>query len=140
MPGRPCTPEARAANDPASAEADGHRHRVGLGVDQSGYLGLLRFFGSLALAALHASVSRRAALYGFHRQRVSIRPSRTKAAEAGPEPISGALGSGTIRTVRIGSFVKMSSATVPPCPRRKCRLAVLNRCFDVSMQGTLTSR
>ena len=34
MPGRPCTPEAGAATDPASASVDGHGHQFRRGVDQ----------------------------------------------------------------------------------------------------------
>ena len=73
MPARPCTPESGAVNDFASAHVAGHGHRFRLGVDQPDYLRLLRFFDSFARAVLHASVTRRAAYYGFHRQLVSIR-------------------------------------------------------------------
>ena len=82
MPGRPCTPEAGAANDPGNADADGHRHRLRLGGDQPDYVRLLRLFDSFARAALHASVTRRAAHYGFHRQLVSIQSDRRQ-----PKPI-----------------------------------------------------
>ena len=68
MPGRPCAPEAGAAKDLAIADADGHRHRFRLGVDQRDYVRLLRCFASFVRAALHASVTRKAALYGFHPQ------------------------------------------------------------------------
>lgn len=74
MPDLPCTPEAGAVNGPASADVAGHWHRFRLGMDQPGYLRLLRFFASFARAGLHASVTRRAAYYGFHPQLVSIRP------------------------------------------------------------------
>ena len=60
-------------NDLASTAADGHGQRFRLGVDQPDYLRLLRCFGSFALAALHASGTRRATYYGSHRQMVSIR-------------------------------------------------------------------
>ena len=73
MPDRPCAPEAGAANDLASAAADGHGHRFRLGVDQPDYLRLLRCFGAFARAVLHASVTRGAVYYGFHRQMVSLR-------------------------------------------------------------------
>ena len=73
MPGCPCTPEAGAANDLASAAADGHGHRFRLGVDRPDYLRLLRCFGAFARAVLHASVTRGATYYGFHRRMVSFR-------------------------------------------------------------------
>jgi hypothetical protein len=84
VPGRPCALEAGAANDPASADADGHRHCFRLRVDQPDYVRLLGCFASFARAALHASVTRRATSYGFHPPSVSIRPSETMAAEADP--------------------------------------------------------
>ena len=37
MPRRPCALEAGAANDPASAEANGQLHRLRLGLDQPDY-------------------------------------------------------------------------------------------------------
>ena len=37
MPGRPCTPEAGAETDSASARVDGHGHQFGRGVDQPDY-------------------------------------------------------------------------------------------------------
>ena len=61
--------------DPASANVAGHGHRFRLGVDQPDYLRLLRCFASFAPAALHASVTRRAASYAFHPLWVSIQPS-----------------------------------------------------------------
>ena len=97
MPGRPCTPEAGAANDPASADVDGHGHRFRLGVDQPDYARLLRCFASFAGAALHASVTRRAASYGFDTQSVSIRPGGRRTA-----PIPGSFGGGD-RPQRTGS-------------------------------------
>ena len=75
MPGRPCTPEAGAANDLASAHVAGYGHRFRLGVDQPDYLRLLRSFASmLGRAALHPSVTRRAASYESHPSWVSIQP------------------------------------------------------------------
>ena len=75
MPGRPCIPEAGPANDLARAHVAGHGHRFRLGVDQPGYFRLLRFFASmLGHAALHPSVTRRAASYESHPSWVSIQP------------------------------------------------------------------
>jgi len=73
MPGRPCTPESGAANDLASAHVAGHADWFRLGVNQPDYLRLLRCCDSFARAVLRASVTRRAAYYGFHPQMVSIR-------------------------------------------------------------------
>jgi len=86
MPGRPCTLEAGAANDLASAHVAEHWHRFRIGVDQAAYLRLLRCFGSFARAALHASVTRRATSYESHPPRVSIQSTEPKAAEADPGP------------------------------------------------------
>ena len=75
MPGRPCTLEAGAANDLARAHVAGYGHRLRLGVDQTDYLRLLRFFASmLGRAPLHPSVTRRAAFYESHPSWVSIQP------------------------------------------------------------------
>lgn len=71
MPGRPCTREAGALTYPGSALVGGHGDRFRRGVDQLDYLRLLRCFASFDRAALHASVTRRAASYGFHLRWVS---------------------------------------------------------------------
>ena len=99
VPGRTCTSEAGAANDPASPDVEGHAHRFRLGVDQPVYARLLRCSASVARAALHASVTRRAAPYGFRPQWVSIPPSRTKAIEADSRPSQGAFGGETVPEV-----------------------------------------
>ena len=79
MPGRPCTPEAGAANGLASAHVAPHGHWFRLGVDQPGYLRLLRFFASmLGRADLHSSVTRRAASYESHPSWVSIQPGNRR--------------------------------------------------------------
>ena len=136
MPGRPCSPEAGAATDPASAPVGGHGRQFRRGVDQPAYARLLRCFASFDLAGLHPSVTQRAALYGFHPQWVSTRPSRTRAAEANPRPSHGSFGGGTPspRSESRASS-RMPSGTVRPCPRGK-----LNWCFGVSMLGTLKDR
>ena len=82
MPGHPCTPEAGAATDPASAPVDGHGHRFRRGVDQPDYVRLLRCFASFDRVALRPSVTRRATLYGFGPQWVSIRPGGRRPPEA----------------------------------------------------------
>ena len=101
MPGRPCTPEAGAANDLASAHVAEHWHRFRIGVDQADYLRLLRCFDSFARAVPHASVTRRAMYYGFHRQMVSIQPSGTKAGDVDPRRSQG--GSPACRTTSSAS-------------------------------------
>lgn len=70
MPYRPCTPEAGAATDSASARVDRHEHSSAVGWINLTTL-LLRF-ASFGRAAPHASVARRATSYGFHPQLVSI--------------------------------------------------------------------
>ena len=79
MQGRPSTPEAGVPNDLASAHVAAHGHRFRLGVDQPDYLRLLRCFASmLGRAALHPSVTRRAASYESHPSWVSIQPRSRK--------------------------------------------------------------
>ena len=140
MSGRPCTPEAGAANDPASADVDGHGHRFRLGVDQPDYARLLRCFASFARAALHASVTRRAALYGFHPPWVSIQPSGTKAAEADPRASQGPSGAGPSPRTGSEASSRMPSGEGRPWSPREMLTCVLNWCFGVSMPRTVKGR
>ena len=117
MPGRPCTPEAGAANDLASAHVAGHGHRFRLGMDQPDYLRLLRCFGSCARAALHASVARRAEHYGLHRQMVSIQP-QPKAAEADSSPCRELPGMGPSARFGLGASPRIPWQALRRCPRR----------------------
>ena len=134
MPGRRCTPEAGAPTEPASALVDGHGH-FRLGVDQPDYARLLRCFASFDRAALHASVTRRAASYGFRLQWVSIQPSGTKAAEADPRPFQRAFGSGTVPGIRIGGFITNAIGDGASVSLEEVQTLVLNWCFGVSMLG-----
>ena len=59
---------------------------TGTGSAVAVYVRLLRCFASFDRVALHPSVTRRAALYGFHPQSVSIDPSGTRISEADPRP------------------------------------------------------
>lgn len=95
MPGRPCTREAGAPTEPASAPVDGHGHQFRRGVDQPGYVRLLRCFASFDRDGLHPSVTQRATSYGFHLQWVSIKPG-AEAADAHNAPTRGSLGGGTV--------------------------------------------
>ena len=72
MPRRPCALEAGAANDPASAEANGQLHRLRLGLDQPLLLRPFASLGSCCSSRLgdpkDASVTRRATYYGLDPQ------------------------------------------------------------------------
>ncbi len=135
MPGRPCAPESGAANDLASAHVAGHGHRFRLGVDQPDYLRLLRCFASFAPAALHASVTRRAASYEFHPSWVSLQPSGTRSVERDPRPSRGAFGAATIATVQIGGFTTNAAADGAEVSTGDVQTPVLNGCFGVAMLG-----
>lgn len=123
MPDLPCTPEAGVENDPASADVAGHGHRFRLGVDQSGYLRLLRCFDSFARAVLHASETRRAASYESHPTLVSSQLSETTAGEADPRPSRQPPGPRRWPSSGSESLPRMPWKTVQRCPRGMCRPA-----------------
>jgi len=123
MPGRPCTPEAGAANDLDSAHVAGHGHGFRLGVDQPDYLRVLRCFASmLGRVALHPSVTRRAASYESHPSWVSIQP-RSRTAEADPGPCRELPGAGPTARFGSGASPRMQWKTVRRCPSGMCRPA-----------------
>lgn len=66
---------------------------------------------------------------------VSIRPSETKAAEADPPPISGALGGGAVPSVRIGAFSTNAVWDGAEVSTGDVQTRVVNWGFGVSMLG-----
>ena len=122
MPGRPCIPEAGAANDLARAHVAGHGHRFRLGVDQPGYLRLLRFFASmLGHAALHPSVTRRAASYESHPSWVSIQPQSRRQRRPIPARVASFRGPNPSARFGSGASPRMPCQTVRRCPSGMCR-------------------
>ena len=111
------------ANDSASTDIAGRGRRFRLGVDQPDYVRFLRCFVSFAGAALHPSVTRRAASYGFYPRWVSIQPSEPKAAEADPGPCRELPGPRTWPGSGSESLRRMLWKTVRRSPSGMCRPA-----------------